>query len=62
MPKPLKYPIKVLIGFDDDQIALIDEWRRKQKDLPTRSESIRRLLDNVLKRQDKRRPVDKNAP
>jgi hypothetical protein len=48
MPKPLKYPTKVLIGFDDDQLAAIDEWRRKQPDLPTRSEAIRRIVAGAV--------------
>lgn len=26
----------------------IDEWRRKQEDLPTRAEAVRRLADQVL--------------
>jgi hypothetical protein len=45
MPKPLKFPTKVLIGFDDRQLGEIDEWRRKQPDLPTRSAAVRRLVD-----------------
>lgn len=48
MPKPLKFPTKVLIGFDDDRIKLIDAWRRQQSDLPTRSEAVRRLIDRAL--------------
>ena len=27
------------------QVALVDEWRRRQPDLPSRSEAIRRLVD-----------------
>lgn len=54
MPKPLKYPTKVLIGFDDQQLAAIDEWRRKQSDLPTRSEAIRRIVDKALQKPKKR--------
>lgn len=49
MPRPLKFPTKVLIGFDDEQLGLIDEWRRQQKDLPNRSEAIRRLVAGALK-------------
>jgi hypothetical protein len=48
VPKPLKYPTKVLIGFDDQQLAAIDEWRRKQSDLPTRSEAIRRIVEKAI--------------
>lgn len=48
MARPLKFPTKVLIGFDDQQIAAIDNWRRTRPDLPTRSEAIRRLVDQAL--------------
>jgi hypothetical protein len=30
-------------------LKAIDEWRRKQADLPTRSEAIRRLIATALK-------------
>jgi len=29
----------------DDWLAYIDEWRRSQPDLPSRSEAIRRLVE-----------------
>jgi hypothetical protein len=48
MPKPLQFPTKVLIAFDDGRLDAIDEWRRKQPDLPNRSEAIRRLVDLAL--------------
>ena len=35
--------------LSDEFIAAIDEWRRKQSDLPTRSEAIRRLVEIGLK-------------
>jgi hypothetical protein len=49
MPRPLKFPTKLLIGFDDQRLRAIDEWRRKQPDLPTRAEAIRRLVEMSLK-------------
>jgi hypothetical protein len=48
MPKPLKFPTKLLIGFDDGAIKAIDDWRRQQEDLPNRSESVRRLVALAL--------------
>jgi hypothetical protein len=48
MPKPLKFPIKLLIGFDDAAVKAIDDWRRQQEDLPNRSESVRRLVAVAL--------------
>jgi hypothetical protein len=34
-------------------VAAIDEWRRKQADLPSRSEAIRRLVELGLKAKGK---------
>jgi hypothetical protein len=45
MPKPKSFPNKVLIGFSDDHLKALDQWRRKQEDMPTRSEAIRRLVE-----------------
>ena len=30
-------------------LTRIDNWRRKQDDLPSRSEAIRRMIDRVLR-------------
>jgi len=32
-----------------DEVGAIDEWRRRQTDLPSRSEAIRRLVELGLK-------------
>jgi len=32
-----------------DTLAVIDDWRRKQDDLPGRPEAIRRLVEIALK-------------
>jgi hypothetical protein len=32
-----------------DEVAMIDEWRRKHPDLPSRSEAIRQLVQLGLK-------------
>jgi len=39
--------IPVMMAATD--VAAIDEWRRKQDDLPSRSEAIRRLVELGLK-------------
>jgi DNA end-binding protein Ku len=52
MPKPKTVPNKLLIGFSDEQLADLDKWRRKQEDLPTRSEGVRRLVDGGLEQMD----------
>ena len=36
------------IRWRDPVLEAIDEWRRKQPDLPTRSEAVRRLMRNIL--------------
>jgi metal-responsive CopG/Arc/MetJ family transcriptional regulator len=48
VPKPLKFPTKLLIGFDDRLLRSIDEWRRQEEDLPPRTEAIRRLIEKAL--------------
>jgi hypothetical protein len=45
MPKPKSFPNKILIGFSDEHLKTLDQWRRKQADMPTRSEAIRRLVE-----------------
>jgi hypothetical protein len=40
--------IPVMVRLSPDQAECLDEWRRKQKDLPGRPEAIRRLLDEKL--------------
>jgi metal-responsive CopG/Arc/MetJ family transcriptional regulator len=54
VPKPLKFPTKLLIGFDDRLLRAIDDWRRKQEDLPPRTEAIRRLIEKALQPADTR--------
>ena len=43
--------IPVMMAATD--VAAIDEWRRKQADLPGRSEAIRQLLELGLKAKGK---------
>jgi hypothetical protein len=53
MPKPLQFPTKLLIGVTPDFLGNLDNWRRKQDDLPTRSEAILRLVTAMLQVLDK---------
>jgi hypothetical protein len=39
---------RIPFATDREQLAAIDEWRRRQPDLPSRSEPIRRLIDLAL--------------
>lgn len=34
---------------NEDFLRTVDDWRRKQPDLPPRAEAIRRLVKNALK-------------
>jgi hypothetical protein len=34
-------------------LKMIDDWRRKQPDLPSRAEAIRRLVEQALGRRSK---------
>jgi hypothetical protein len=40
------------------QIRAIDEWRRRQPDLPSRSAAIRRLVEAALQTEANSRPDD----
>ena len=42
--KDLRIPVMMAAT----EVAAIDEWRRKQEDLPGRSEAIRRLIESGL--------------
>jgi hypothetical protein len=61
MPRPTLFPIKKLIGFPRETIAALDKWRRKQEDMPSRSEAIRRLVKWGLASAQPVRPHDKKA-
>lgn len=50
MPRPQVYPTKKLIGFDDELLAKIDDWRRKQKPIPNFSDAVRDLVQTALKK------------
>jgi hypothetical protein len=49
MPRPELFPVKKVVGFDQEMIDAIDQWRAKQKPLPNVSEAIRRLVALGLK-------------
>lgn len=46
----------VTVRMEREKLRALDVWRRRQGDLPTRPEAIRRLIDlglEAAKRQDK---------
>lgn len=50
MPRQEEFPIKFQLAVSKELEAEINEWRRSQKDLPNRSEAIRRLIEVALRR------------
>ncbi|MER2536845.1 MAG: hypothetical protein ABTQ31_16960 [Rhizobiaceae bacterium] len=52
MARRLTYTNKVLIGFTDEQMQLVDDWRRKQSEIPSRSEAVRALIGEALANND----------
>jgi hypothetical protein len=59
MPRPELFPVKKVVGFDQEMIDAIDKWRAKQKPLPNVSEAIRRLVELGLTVKTPARPVGK---
>jgi hypothetical protein len=47
-----EYP-QIGVRVDPEFLKLIDDWRRKQDDLPGRPEAIRRLVELGLKAKAK---------
>ena len=40
----------VMVRLAPDQLKAIDDWRRKEEDIPGRPEAIRRLVEMALKK------------
>ncbi len=51
MPKPKADTKPVTLRVPQDLLDAIDNWRRTQKDLPSRTEAIRRLVKDRLLEQ-----------
>ena len=49
MGRPLLYPVKKVIGFDQEMLDAINKWRTKQKPIPSVSDAIRSLVECGLK-------------
>jgi hypothetical protein len=41
-------PTPVQVRLAPEQIARLDEWRRRQKDKPSRPEALRRLIEMAV--------------
>lgn len=47
--RPSKTGAPVLVRFQDDLLLKLDNWRRRQDDLPNRAEAVRRIINSALK-------------
>jgi hypothetical protein len=47
------------VRFDKDTLKRVDDWRRKQRDLPGRPEAVRRLVDLALPAE---KPASRERP
>jgi metal-responsive CopG/Arc/MetJ family transcriptional regulator len=52
---------RIQIVASDDWTAQVDEWRRTQPDIPSRSEAIRRLVQAQLEQHNRKRLVRQQA-
>jgi hypothetical protein len=52
-PRPAVTGDPVMVRVQPDMAKLLDDWRRKQDDMPGRPEAIRRLLTIALKAKAK---------
>jgi hypothetical protein len=46
-----RFTEQLLMRVDAEFLKRIDDWRRLQPDLPSRSEAVRRLVDLGLKKE-----------
>ena len=47
-PPGQEFPVPVQLRLSEAQAATLDEWRQSQPELPSRSEAIRRLVENAI--------------
>lgn len=48
--KPEKKTLNFIMRVDEAFFRRLDDWRRKQQDLPSRAEAVRRLVMGTAKR------------
>jgi hypothetical protein len=51
--RPETHPIKKVVGFSEEMIEAVENWRAKQKPVPNVSEAIRRLVELGLQAKGK---------
>lgn len=58
--RPVEFPNKKLIGFDQDMLDAIDSWQKSQQVPPTFSDAVRLLVERGLNADDYVRLLDKS--
>jgi hypothetical protein len=58
--EPLDQRLQLVIS--KGQVRAVDEWRRQQRDLPSRSEAIRRLIETGLGKAPSNVPPGGSTP
>lgn len=48
MGRKEQYPVKKLVGFDQNMLDRIDQWRAGQRPIPNPSDAIRALINTAL--------------
>lgn len=48
--------IPVMVRFTQEKLSAIDNWRRRQTDIPSRAEALRRLADAALDGEARAKP------
>ena len=51
MARTQLYPVKKVIGFDDDLLKAVDAWRRGRTPIPNVSDAIRQILAKHLRQK-----------
>lgn len=51
MPRTSLYPVKKVIGFDEDLLKAVDAWRRGRTPIPNVSDAIRQILAKHLRQK-----------
>lgn len=51
MPRSQLYPVKKVIGFDEDLLKAVDAWRRNRTPIPNVSDAIRQILAKHLRQK-----------
>ncbi|MFG1461724.1 hypothetical protein V5F77_02410 [Xanthobacter sp. DSM 24535] len=48
MARPLRYPFKKLVAFDQEIIDALEAWRREQSPIPSEADAIRFIMRDWL--------------